>query len=196
MPYYQEPLPDDTPKRGLFRRRTSEVSREKVTGIDKIERQISLLASAIALALGAILLGGAIIDKGRWHHYSLWLPQFALIVVAGVAMLVFTLRAKRAGIAFCGLFIGLALGTIGLPFLALGGWLIVRAFRLQKYGDATFAGSNKIARERAKAKREGRTVTPRATRGSARGSSRNAVKLPTGPEASKRYTPKKQVRKR
>ena len=165
-------------------------------GIDKIERQISLIASGIALTLAAILVGAALFERARWTHYSLWLPQLALILTFGVAMLVFTLRAKRAGIAFCGLFIGLALGTVGLPFLALGGWLIVRAFRLQKYGDATFAGSNKVSRDRAKAKREGRAMTPRATRGSGRGSSKNIVKVPTGPAPSKRYTPKKQVKKR
>ena len=165
-------------------------------GIDKIERQFSLIASGVALALGAILLGAAIVEKARWTHFSVWLPQFAVLVAFGVAMLIFTLRAKRAGIAFCGLFIGLALGTVGLPFLALGGWLIVRAFRLQKYGNATFAGSNKVARERAKARREGRPVTARAARGSARGSSKNAANVPTGPAPSKRYTPKKQVRKR
>jgi hypothetical protein len=81
-------------------------------------------------------------------------------------------------------------------FVFMGAWLIVRAFRLQRYGDATWTGSNKIAREVAQAKREGRDATPKPKPSS----SSPTAALPPGPAApptaSKRYTPKQKPRKR
>ena len=110
----------------------------------------------------------------------------------------FALLRKRVGVAFVGLFLGLAIGTIGLPFLMLGGWLVIRALRLQKYGDATFAGSSLRAREMAKAKKEGRSLAPSTAKSakSAKGAKTTAPSGPKPPSASKRYTPKQRTRRR
>ncbi len=182
-------------------------------GIDDLERKISFVLGAIALVLAAILVPHLL--HNTWvtdtaspsaaktcpTHYHLvkgvcsythlthptdWLPQFLEIVLIGIALLGFAWRRKRAGVAAASLLLGLALGTAGLPFILGGGWLIVRAFRLQKYGDASFSGSSKRARAMAaerKAQRRGGTApAPAADRRS--------------PEASKRYTPKKSSARR
>jgi hypothetical protein len=196
-------------------------------GIDAIERKISFIGGGLALVLAAIFvphllhnttvidtakltnlhqcptgykLVNAVCQRSRIAHPSAYVLQFLLIVVFGAAMVLFTQRSKRSGVAVCALFLGLALGTFGLPFLFLGGWLIIRAFRLQKYGDATFAGSNRRAREKAIARKAGRTAPARsstkgASRSTARRSSKGAVQ-PSGPAPSKRYTPKQKPRKR
>jgi hypothetical protein len=84
---------------------------------------------------------------------------------------------------------------VGIVFLFLGVWLIVRAFRLQRYGEASWSGSNKAAREMAQAKKEGRAPKPNAR-------SKSTVEPPpppgpvAPPSASKRYTPKQKPRKR
>ena len=81
-------------------------------------------------------------------------------------------------------------GTGGILFMFLGGWLAIRAFRLQKYGDPTFSGSNIKARERAQERRRNRGVrTKSPTTGSASGTARAT------PAPSKRYTPKKTNRR-
>jgi hypothetical protein len=70
----------------------------------------------------------------------------------------------------------------------------VRAFRLQRYGEAGWRASNKVARENAQAKKEGRVVTPKKASAA---SAAPAVPGPVAPPtASKRYTPKQKPRKR
>lgn len=192
-------------------------------GMDEIERKVSYAAGGVALILAAFLVphllhNTTVVDTVKLnarHHCptgyhvvsgacqrasltkpSAWIPQFAEIIVIGAVLVLFAKRAKRSGVAVCALFLGLALGTVGLPFLFLGGWLIIRALRLQRYGDASFAGANRRAREKAKAKREGRVVQSKSSsRSSGRGSSKTPVKV-TGPAPSKRYTPKQKPRKR
>lgn len=195
--------------------------------IDKVERGVSLFAGGIAVILALILIphllkNTTVTDTAKkalkkpfctkpYHlvvsqcqhvrltHPSAWWPQFIEIVVFGAAIILFALIHRRVGVIVAGLVLGLALGTAGLPFLFLGGWLMVRAFRLQKWGDATFTGSNRAAREINKARREGRDVTPRAQR-SARGTQANAdgatPRAIAPPAPSKRYTPKQKPRKR
>jgi hypothetical protein len=216
-------VPENTdtppPTRGRRTKKVSAVPRSVVMGMDKIERGVSLIAGAVAMALAAIIsphlfkdtwvtdtakpsktkpycvepfhLVKAVCQHTHLTHPSAWLPQFLEIVVFGLAIIFFALRRKRVGVAFCGLLLGLALGTIGLPFLFCGGWLIIRALRLQKYGDPTFTGSSRRAREVAQAKKEGRPVRSKES-ASAAASSRPAAP----PTPSKRYTPKKRPRTR
>jgi hypothetical protein len=117
-----------------------------------------------------------------------WWPQFLLIFVVGLAIIGFSLWRKRVGVAVSGFLLGLALGVAGIVFLFLGGWLVIRAFRLQKYGDATFSGSGRAAREinmeKRAAKREGREPRSRSKKD-------DVVIAPPKPVESKRYTPKK-----
>ncbi len=191
--------------------------------IDTIERRVAFIAGALALVLAGLFTphlfkntwitetakpvkGHTCATPYHWNavlktcshhkltHPSDWLPQFILIVVMAVAIVLFAYLRKRVGVAFGAFFLGLALGTVGLPFLILGGWLLLRALRLQRYGDASFFGSSRLAREQAQAKREGRTVAPRRSRSKEKEPA--AAARPVAPAPSKRYTPKKPPRKR
>ncbi len=187
--------------------------------MDHIERNVSLFGVAIAIIVSLVSLvawvkkspvittlkyvKGKRCPKAYPTHRlefcehilressSYWATRFLFVFVVALLILFFALRRKRAGVACFACFLGIGLGLAGVVFVFLGAWLIVRAFRLQRYGDATWSGSNKIAREVAQAKREGRVVTPKSA---------STPAAPPGPvappSASKRYTPKQKPRKR
>ncbi len=188
------------------------VPREVVMGLDRIERIISLVAAGFAFVLAALSsprlfkntiitvtsepsktktctkgyhLAHGLCEKLVTTHPSYWLPQFLLILVVGIAIAAFAYYRRRVGVIVGGLLLGLALGRVGLIYLIFGGWLIIRAFRLRRYGDATFAGSGQRAREMSKAKKEGRRAGVTAK------TDNKVAPLPKLPAESKRYTPKR-----
>jgi len=202
------------------------VAREVVMGMDDTERKISIFGVVVAILVSLVPayewinksalvttqkvvkgkacpatfhLNGQLCEHVLKNAQSHWAIQFLFGFVVALIILFFALRRKRAGVACFSLFLGIGLGVSGVVFVFLGGWLIVRAFRLQRYGDPTWAGSNKIAREMAKAKREGRDPRPQTTPKST-GSSVSKPAPTPGPAAppapSKRYTPKQRPRKR
>jgi hypothetical protein len=203
------------------------VPREVIMGLDATERRVSFIGSFVAFALAGLFVphllkntyvtdtakpttGHSCAAPYHWDaakatcihlrltHPSYWVPQFALILLVGVAIALSAWWKKRVGVAFSGFLIGLALGTVGLPFLLLGGWLLVRALRLQRYGDPSFFGSSRRAREAADARRSARAAATGSPAPAAR-SRRRAAPEPSArqvPTPSKRYTPKKPVRKR
>jgi hypothetical protein len=198
--------------------------------IDKTERRVAFVGGAIALVLAGLFTPHLYkntwitetakpiraktcaapyhwntVQKTCTHlkltHPSDWLPQFILIVVMAIAIIAFAYYRKRVGVAFAAFFLGLALGSVGFPFLILGGWLLLRALRLQRYGDPTFFGSSRAARDQAQTRRASRDVTPREPRPSPRARRKSAdttavATRSTTPSPSKRYTPKKPPRKR
>ncbi len=216
-----ESSPSEAPTR-RFRRapRTASVSREAVMGLDTLERRFGFGGAAVALALALFFIPhliknttitvtakalksgscpkGYTVLKGvcsrhELTHPSYWVPQFLVFVVVGGAIFAFSYWRKRPGVIVGSFLLGLATGSAGIFFLALGAWLSVRAFRLQKYGDPTFRGSNIKARERAQERR-----APRATRSKSSKSSTSASREGPSratPAPSKRYTPKKSTRR-
>ena len=120
-------------------------------------------------------------------HPSYWMPAFLALAIVGAFILFFALRRKRAGVIVSCLLLGLYVGALsnGLLFVFVGGWLIIRAQRLTKYGDASFSGSSRKARDLAKARKEGRVVAKE-----------DEPTVRSAPEASKRYTPKQRKRRR
>jgi hypothetical protein len=197
------------------------VPREVVFGMDSVERKVSLFAVGIGMIV-SLIFGINWVRKAAWsssqkfvkgkacppaypnhvkaycalvNAQSHWATQFLFVFVIGLIILFFALRRKRAGVACFACFLGIALGLYGVVFLFLGAWLIVRAFRLQRYGEASWSGSNRAAKELAQARREGRVSTPKST-----STSTSASATPSGPtappSASKRYTPKQKPRKR
>jgi hypothetical protein len=195
------------------------VPREVVFGMDSVERKVSLFAVGIAMIV-SLIFGINWVRKAPWsssqkfvkgktcppafpdhvkafcalvNAQSHWATQFLFVVVIGLIILFFALRRKRAGVACFACFLGIALGLYGVVFLFLGVWLIVRAFRLQRYGEASWSGSNKAAREIAQAKKEGRAPVAKSTVIPASAPPPGPV---APPSASKRYTPKQKPRKR
>jgi hypothetical protein len=134
-----------------------------------------------------------ICTKAVLTHPSYWIPSFIATLTFGLFILWFSFQRKRAGVAFCAFLLGLMISAFdglasGIIFYFLGGWLVIRALRLQRYGDATFAGSSRRAREVSKAKREGRPITPPKSSGK---NDTTIIPPSKRPEESKRYTPKK-----
>ena len=110
--------------------------------------------------------------------------------MSGVALAVTTRIGRRALVGFVALFAFLSFGTvstiIGLPFLVLAVWLLFRSYKVQK------AATQKLKEDRAAGK--GSAPAPRQTRAemaATRTAARSGKKAPKGPEANKRYTPKK-----
>jgi hypothetical protein len=190
--------------------------------MDQIERNVSLFGVAIAIIVSLVPLyawinkspltttvkkvkgkacaktytvHGEFCEHILKNAQSHWIIQFLFVFVVALIILTFALRRKRAGVACFACFLGIGLGISGVVFVFLGAWLIVRAFRLQRYGEASWTGSNKVAREMAQARREGRDPTPKAK---AKDAAAPAVAPgPVAPPAqSKRYTPKQKPRKR
>jgi hypothetical protein len=198
--------------------------REVVLGLDSFERRVSLYGVAFAFLTAGItavnwarnqptiskltpsksntcLAGYKLVakfcQKTTFTSTSLWEIKFFFVVVVALFVLLFTLTGKRAGVACFNIFLGLGLQSIsGIAFFAIGAWLIFRAYRLQKYGDPTFSGSNRVAKEMSLAKREGRAPVLDAPKASKDSTSSVVGKPATPPSASKRYTPKKQQRRR
>lgn len=191
-----------------------------VLGLDSFERTISLVGAGAALifAIATVAewirnvatiatqkpstsntcpagyhLVKSLCEKVTHTTRSQWEVRFLFITIVALCILYFALRRKRAGVACFSIFLGLGLGvSTGLVFFFLGAWLIVRAYRLQKYGDASFFGSNRVAKETGQAKR-----ADRATRATSKGESNPTMtKTAATPTASKRYTPKKPPRRR
>jgi len=212
-------LPDGaTTRRGRRLARPGAVAREVVMGLDDLERRLSFAGSGIALVLALVFIPHLLGTTRRsvtlspvkgvcpsgYHlvaklcqgvqitHPSDWVLQFVVLLVLGGAIFIFAWRRKRPGTIVAALLLGFLTGTAGLLFLFLGGWLTVRAFRLQKYGDATFRGSNVKARELAQRRRDERATRGPRQRKSSPTPSTTASRTPA---ASKRYTPKKTNRR-
>jgi hypothetical protein len=130
--------------------------------------------NSIAVAPDAKLLGGVILILCAIGFLARW-------------------KRKRTLVAFDLFLVGFAftifIGLIGFAFILLGGWLMLRAWRLNKYGTTN---SKTIAREAA-ARPRGRQ-RKEAARSTSKTAADPASRKP--PTASKRYTPKAPPRKK
>jgi hypothetical protein len=131
--------------------------------------------NSIAVAPDAKLLGAAILVLAAIGFVALWKRKRTL-----VAFDLFLL-----GFAFT-LFVGLA----GFAFILLGGFLMLRAWRINKYGTT----NSKVIARQAASRPRGRQRKEAATKSSSKTASNPAVRKP--PTASKRYTPKAPTRKK
>jgi hypothetical protein len=133
--------------------------------------------NSIPIAPDALLLGGVILIFCLIGFLALW-------------------KRRRTLVAFDLFLVGFGLTIliqlVGLAYIFLGGWLMLRAWRLNKYGTTN---SKAIAREAA-ARRKGGGRTAAATKSQAKGKTvpKTAERKP--PTASKRYTPKAPPRKK
>jgi len=130
--------------------------------------------NSIAVAPDAKLLGGVILVICAIGFSALWKRKRTLVAFA----------LFLVGFAFT-IFIGLA----GFAFIALGGWLMLRAWRLSKYGTT----DSKVIRRVAATQPRGRQ-RKEAARSTSKAASTPAGRKP--PSASKRYTPKAPARKK
>jgi len=131
--------------------------------------------NSIAVAPDAALLGGAILLFCVVGYVALW-------------------KQRRTLVAFSLFLIGfgftLFVGLVGFVFIFLGGWLMLRAWRLNRYGTTN---ARQLAKEAA-ARPKGGRGTRDASKGTAKKSGPEGARKP--PTASKRYTPKSPPRKK
>jgi len=209
--------PSKAPRR---RRRPSKAPRSEILGLNQLEQRVSWAAAAFAYLLATFtallwvrnqptVTSAKTLANGscpRGFHFvhkvcqevayvsaGSWEFRFFFIMIVAVALTYFTWRKKRAGVATFAIFLGLGNGVFFGPlFLLLGVWLVMRAFRLQKYGDASFKGANRAAREQSAERRANR----RSGVKSRDSSSATTTSRAAPPTPSKRYTPKKQNTRR
>jgi hypothetical protein len=128
----------------------------------------------IAVAPDAKLLGGVILLLCVIGFLALW-------------------KRKRTIVVFDLFFLGFAftlfIGPVGFAFILLGGWLMLRAWRINKYGttNAKVIAKEAAARPRGRERRE----TAKAT---SKSPTKTGERKP--PTANKRYTPKAPPRKK
>ncbi len=127
----------------------------------------------IAVAPDAKLLGGVLLVLCIIGFFALWKRRRTLVVF----------DLFLIGFAFT-LFIGL----VGFVFILLGGWFMLRAWRISRYGTT----NSKLIAKEAAARPRGRQR---------RETAKTSTKTPTPaghkpPTASKRYTPKAPPRKK
>ena len=126
---------------------------------------------------------------------SYYVLPLILYLVLSLSIFVTTRMKRRVATTFTTLLTGVAFTSIsiaiGAPLLIYGIWLFLRARRIQRFGTTDAKIAAKLSAEQRVARKNG---APRPT---ARERAKNSkTAKPTGPQASKRYTPKKPVKKK
>ena len=204
---------------------TDEEKRARITQIDPMERKVGLAAAALAAVFALVYTIPYMVAKisvattvkplhktcTHGYHYvaatntcngvypaSHYTFPLILWLAFSVAIFVTVRIGRRAPMAFAIVLTGLAFGTviIMLPYVVCGAWLLLRAYRTQKYG----APNAKVPVEGyerpppRQGRGSGRRAAPAGPRNTTRRKRGNdpepeePVRQP--PSASKRYTPK------
>jgi hypothetical protein len=163
----------------------------------KLARWALILAAAAALAAAVYINAANKVTKAGKNSISVapdaWLLAgiiLLLCVLGGIALW----KNKRTFVTFALFLIGFAFtlpfGLIGFVFILLGGWLMLRAWRINRYGTTN---SKLIAKEAANRPR-GRARSQATAKSSAKTTTSTGARKP--PTANKRYTPKSPPRKK
>jgi hypothetical protein len=159
------------------------------------------LATIAGIAIPAYILATDKITKAGKHSIAV-APDAALlggvIIVLCILGFVTLWKRKRTFVSFALFLIGFAftlfIGLIGFVFILVGGWLMLRAWRINRYGttDAKAIRQEVASRPRGKAGASASRSSSSTSKGKA--SSQPGARKP--PTASKRYTPKAPPRKK
>ena len=158
------------------------------------------LATIAGIAIPAYILATDKVTKAGKHSIAV-APDAALlggvIIVLCIVGFLALWKRKRTFVSFALFLIGFAftlfIGLIGFVFILVGGWLMLRAWRINRYGTTDAKAIRQEAASRPRGKAAASTSKGTSTsRGKA--SSQPGVRKP--PTASKRYTPKAPPRKK
>jgi hypothetical protein len=147
----------------------------------------------VKLVHGHCLAPAHIVDKScvALMRLAPSVPLDATRAILGVIIVVVVWQSLRSLVIVATILAGLASGLLGILAVGYGAWLMVRSWRLQRYGVTDAASARKLSIERSKERRETKKVTKE---------NRGATTTSSGPrpvEASKRYTsPKAKPKKR
>jgi hypothetical protein len=138
---------------------------------------------------------------------SHWVTELLIVLVFALAIFITTRIKRRAALAFATLMTGLAMllvvqSILAFAFILLGGWLMIRAWRVQRYGSPTAKGPARGSATRGSQGTKGAGSRGSGTRASGSGAAqkgggrsrrrRGSAEDETGrpkPGASSRYTP-------
>jgi hypothetical protein len=128
----------------------------------------------------------------KLYHPADFVLVFVLLIVVGCVLLFAVWRSMRALTIFTAIFVGLAAtlvtGVIGIAAIGYGAWLLMRSWRLQRYGAKDSKTVRRVATERADERREAKRAAKQSPSGS--------VPSKTSVTPSKRYTPKSKPRRK
>jgi hypothetical protein len=197
--------PKDAPPEEPDRILTPDERRAAMSGLNAVEVKWAKGALILSTALGVVLtlyLSSAhstrtqtIISHGKKHKALVpiagtWLLLGAIVLVfCGLGFLALR-RRKRSLVVFSFFVIGfsfvLIFPPLGFALILFGGWLLLRAYRIQKFGTA----NAKMAAVEARAR------PPRRERKRTGGAASATTTVYKPPTANKRYTPKAAPRKK
>jgi hypothetical protein len=179
-----------------------------MSGLDRKEHRFALaglvLATLAGIAVPLWVISQNRVNKAGKNSIAVapdaWLLMIAILAFCLLGFIALW-KGKRTLVTFSLFLIGfgftLFIGVIGFAFILLGGWLMLRAWRVNKYGSTN---AKVVAREASASRAERRERgggTSRSTRGAkepARTPSSSGERRP--PTANKRYTPKAPTRKK
>jgi hypothetical protein len=173
--------------------------RAAMTGLDAMELKWSKSGLTIAAVLGVALSLYLATHRHRTvkvHGHLTQVPISGTYLLLGGIVLAFCVvgyiglrRRKRTLLVFSFFITGFAFtlifAPVGLAFIVMGGWLMLRAYRIQKFGTPN---AKQAARQAA-------VLPPRRERKAAAVAA-SKPKVQAAPKANKRYTPKAPPRKR
>lgn len=180
-----------------------EQRREKMRSLDSQEVKLAfgafVLAIVAGIAIPAYILATDRITKAGKHTIAV-APDAALlggvIIVLCILGFLTVWKRRRTFVSFALFLIGFAftlfIGLIGFVFILAGGWLMLRAWRINRYGTTDAKAIRQEAATRPRGKAAASTSKTATTKGKA--SSQPGSRKP--PTASKRYTPKSPARKK
>jgi hypothetical protein len=175
--------------------------RAAMNGLDATERKwsaVGLIATTLLAAFFTIYLAvGHPTKTATVHHKKTLVPLSpsyyiygGLVLLVCVIGLIALQRNKRTLVSFAFFLSGFAFtlffAPLGFALILMGGWLLLRAYRIQKYGTAN-------------ARQAARQAAARPPRQSRKAAAAAAATKPAGykaPTANKRYTPKAPARKK
>jgi hypothetical protein len=193
-----QPTTPATPVEGIL---PPSERRAAMNGLDRNERKWAFGGLVAETLFAAVLTSYLAIahpnNTAIVHHKKTLVPisdsyilYGALILVISIAGLIALQRNKRTLVSYALILSGFVLTLfyppVGFLFIVLGGWILWRAYRIQKYGTAN-------------AKQAARQAATRPPRQSRKAAAAAAAAKPTGykaPTANKRYTPKAPPRKK
>jgi hypothetical protein len=172
-------------------------------GLDELEVKWSVLGIVLSavVAIGVVIYVASVHKTTKTGKATVTVTPDAiliggLIIFFCIVGLVALRLRKRTVVAFSFMLNGLALTLVllplGLALVLLGGWLMLRASRVNRYGTANSKTIKQIAAD--ERQRGGTRASSKAAR-----SSRSPAKATTGsrtPTANKRYTPKSPTRRK
>lgn len=172
--------------------------------LDPLERRLAqwalILAAAAGLAAAIYINAANKVTKAGKNSIAVapdaWLLAgviLALCALGGLALW----KRKRTFVTFDLFLIGFAFtlpfGLIGFVFILLGGWFMLRAWRINRYGTTNSKLIAKEAASRPRGRGRGAT-TGTGSKASSKATSAPGARKP--PTANKRYTPKSPARKK